>query len=104
MEYCVIFCTVPNKEVGLEIANTLISLKLAACVNIVPGLTSIYSWKGEICNDQELLLIIKTKSNLYTNIEEAINKIHPYEVAEIISMPITSGSHDYLQWIEDVTK
>ncbi|MGB4269062.1 MAG: divalent-cation tolerance protein CutA [Spirochaetota bacterium] len=104
MEYCVIFCTVPNKEVGLNIANTLVSHQLAACVNIVPGLTSIYSWKGNICNEQELLLIIKTRSDLYTNIEEAIKKIHPYEVAEIISIPITSGSHDYLQWIEDVTQ
>ncbi len=104
MEYCVIFCTVPNKEVGLDIANTLVSQQLAACVNIVPNIISIYSWKGKICNDQELLLIIKTKNDLYTKIEEAIKKIHPYEVAEIISMPITCGSHDYLQWIKDITK
>jgi len=104
MEYCVIFCTVPNKEVGLDIATTLVSSQLAACVNIVPGLTSIYTWKGELCNDQELLLIIKTKNNLFANVEEAIKKIHPYEVAEIISLPVISGSHDYLQWIETVTK
>lgn len=104
MEFCVIFCTVPNKDVGLDIANTLVSEQLAACVNIVPGLTSIYTWKGEICNDQELLLIIKTKSNLFTDVKEAIKKIHPYEVAEIISLSVISGSDDYLQWIETVTK
>lgn len=104
MEYCVIFCTVPNNEVGLNIANTLVSKQLAACVNIVPGLTSIYTWKGELCNDQEFLLIIKTKNNLFANIEEAIKKIHPYEVAEIISLPMISGSYEYLQWIETVTK
>lgn len=104
MEYCVIFCTVPNNEVGLDIANTLVAKQLAACVNIVPGLTSIYKWKGELCNDQEFLLIIKSKKNLFANIEEAIKKIHPYEVAEIISLPLISGSYEYLQWIETVTK
>lgn len=104
MEYCVILCTVPNKDVALEIANNLVSNKLAACVNIVPGLTSVYTWKGEICNDQELLCIIKTKKTLYLEVEEAIKKLHPYEVAEIIALPISSGSSDYLQWIENVTK
>jgi len=104
MEFCVIFCTVPHKEVGLDIANTLVSKQLAACVNIVPGLTSIYTWKDELCNDQELLLIIKTKNNLFANVEEVIKKIHPYEVPEIISLPVISGSYDYLQWIETVTK
>ena len=95
MEFCVIFCTVPHKEVGLDIANTLVSKQLAACVNIVPGLTSIYTWKDELCNDQELLLIIKTKNNLFANVEEVIKKIHPYEVPEIISLPVISGSYDY---------
>jgi len=104
MEFCVIFCTVPHKEVGLDIANTLVSKQLAACVNIVPGLTSIYTWKDELCNDQELLLIIKTKNNLFANVEEVIKKIHPYEVPEIISLPVISGSYDYLQWVETVTK
>ncbi|MCX8123845.1 MAG: divalent-cation tolerance protein CutA [Spirochaetes bacterium] len=104
MEYCVIFCTVPSDQVGLEIANTLVSNKLAACVNIIPGLTSIYTWKGEICNDRELLCVIKTKKDLYKEVEEAIKKIHPYEVAEIIALPVTRGSSDYLQWIESVTK
>jgi periplasmic divalent cation tolerance protein len=104
MEFCVIFCTVPHKEVGLDIANTLVSKQLAACVNIVPGLTSIYTWKDELCNDQELLLIIKTKNNLFANVEEVIKKIHPYEVPEIISLPVISGSYDYLQWVKTVTK
>lgn len=104
MEFCVILCTVPNKDVALDIANNLVSNKLAACVNIVPGLTSVYTWKGEICNDQELLCIIKTKKTLYLEVEETIKKLHPYEVAEIIALPISSGSADYLQWIENVTK
>ncbi|MGQ9843478.1 MAG: divalent-cation tolerance protein CutA [Spirochaetota bacterium] len=104
MEYCVIFCTVPNNEVGLDIANTLVSKQLAACVNIVPGLTSIYTWEGKLCNDQEFLLIIKSKNNLFAHIEEAIKKIHPYKVAEIISLPVISGSNEYLQWIQTVTK
>ncbi len=104
MEYCVIFCTVPSNEVGQEIANNLVSSKLAACVNIVPGLTSIYTWKGEICTDPELLCIIKTKKNLFKEVEEAIKRIHPYEIAEIIALPVISGSSDYLHWIESVTK
>ncbi len=104
MEAIVIFCTVPDTEVAEKIANHLVSSKLAACVNIVPQLTSIYFWKNEVCKDPELLLIIKTKKSLYTQVENAIKSIHPYEVAEIIAVPIILGSQEYLGWINDVTK
>ncbi len=104
MEAIVIFCTVPNTEVAEKIANHLVSSKLAACVNIVPQLTSIYTWKHELCNDSELLLIIKTKKNLYEMVENAIKSLHPYEIAEIIALPIVMGSTEYLGWVHDVTK
>ena len=104
MDYIVVFCTVPDKESGLQIANELVSQKIAACVNIVPGITSIYTWNGQICNDQELLLIIKAKKTHYNEIEDVIKKLHTYQVPEIIALSIVDGSKNYLQWIIEVTK
>lgn len=103
MNYIVVLCTVPDKEVALHIASTLVSQKIAACVNIVPGITSLYSWKGEICNDQELMLIIKAKKNNFSDLELAIKKMHPYEVPEIIALSVIDGANNYLQWIDEVT-
>lgn len=99
----VIFCTVPNEEVAGKVAQVLVEGKLAACVNIVPGLVSVYSWKGEICRDNELLCIIKSQEGLFKKIEAAVRSVHPYEVPEIIALPIIKGHAPYLAWIHDVT-
>lgn len=104
METIILFCTVPNNDVGVLIAQTLVERRLAACVNIIPGLTSVYFWKDEVCKDQELLLIIKTKKSCYAEVENEIKHLHPYEVPEIIALPIISGSHDYLEWLCKSTK
>ena len=104
MEAIVVFCTVPNNEVAERIATNLVRSQLAACVNIIPHLTSIYTWKNELYNDSELLLVIKTKKNLFPLVEEAIKSYHPYEIAEIIALPVIAGSSDYIGWIYDVTK
>jgi len=100
----VVLITVPNNDVAEKIANVLVTEHLAACVNIVPEVTSTYFWKGEVCKDKELLLIIKTRSSLLGKLIEAVRKVHPYEVPEIIALPIVAGFNEYLKWVEEVTR
>uniref|UniRef100_A0A0K0FY97 Novel protein (inferred by orthology to a zebrafish protein) n=1 Tax=Strongyloides venezuelensis TaxID=75913 RepID=A0A0K0FY97_STRVS len=102
--FSVVYVTVPKMEIAKTIARSVVEEKLAACVNIVPGITSIYSWKGNIEVDQEFLLIIKTKKNLLDELKSQIIKDHPYDVPEFIALPIEEGSDPYLQWINNQTK
>ena len=102
-EFIVILCTVPTKEDGIKIAKKLVEEELAACVNITDRVMSVYKWKGEICNDEEFLLVIKTKKPLFNTLSKLIISLHPYEVPEVISLPITDGLEEYLNWIEDNT-
>ena len=101
--YILIYITVPTREVGEDIARMLVSGKMAACVNIVPGLTSIYNWRGNVEMDSELLLIIKTRNALFEELSTAVKQIHPYDVPEIIGIPIIAGSNAYLDWIDSET-
>ncbi len=102
--YITIFCTVPSEHVGIEIASEIVSKKIGACGNLVPSLTSIYTWNNEVCRDDELLLIIKTREDLFGKVEKAITRLHPYDVPEIIAMPIIQGNKEYLDWISDTTE
>ena len=97
----VVLCTTPDMECANKIAHFLIKEKLAACCNILPKITSVYSWQGKVEQDNEHLLIIKTKSNNFKNLEDAITKLHPYDLPEIISVDITAGSKKYLDWISE---
>ena len=104
MEECLmVFSTVGSEEEGVKIAKNLVEAKMAACINIVPKLRSIYRWKGEVCDDPEVLLIIKTRKDLFEKLKERIIKLHSYEVAEVIAIPIVSGSEAYLNWLLEVT-
>ena len=96
----VILSTAPNIDEAKQIARHLVENHLAACVNIVPKVTSIYEWQGEIVEDSEALLIIKAAD--FAKVEEAIKKLHSYEVPEIISFEVDEGSRDYLEWMRDV--
>ena len=98
--YQIIFCTCPDLETASGLAHTLIKDKSAACVNILPGLTSIYPWQNKIEIAQEHLLIIKTRADQYQTVETLINTLHPYELPEIIAVPVERGLPDYLQWID----
>lgn len=102
-EYQIILTTCPDQSYAEDLARQLIQAELAACVNIVPGLTSIYKWDGEIKTGTEVQLIIKTRSTNYPQIEQYITSLHPYELPEIISVPITNALPDYLQWIDFAT-
>lgn len=104
MEFIVIYCTVPNKKEGKEIAKALVEHKLAACVNIIDKMVSIFSWDGKFCEEKEALLMIKTKKELFENAKLVIQKLHSYTVPEIISLPITQADETYLKWIEHETR
>jgi len=81
------------------IAATLVADNLAACVNILPGVTSVYRWEGNIARDAESLLLIKTNSNLWSEFEKRVHEIHPYDIPEIICVPIEKGAKPYLDWL-----
>jgi periplasmic divalent cation tolerance protein len=92
-------CTCPDKETAEKIARLLVADKLAACVNILPNITSIYSWQDQIEAADEQLLIIKSPQTNYQAIETAIRSHHPYELPEIIAVPIERGLPEYINWI-----
>lgn len=103
MDYIVILCTTNTQESAEYIASTLVEDRLVACVNILPQIKSVYRWKNKIVNDNELLLIIKTKKEFFNKVKNKIVEIHPYEVPEVISIDITDGTKDYLDWIASET-
>ncbi|XP_057787615.1 protein CutA, chloroplastic-like isoform X3 [Salvia miltiorrhiza] len=100
----VVYVTVPNKEAGKKLAESIVKERLAACVNRVPGVESVYEWKGEIQTDSEELLIIKTRESLLEALTEHVKANHEYEVPEVISLPITGGNLQYLEWIKNSTR
>ena len=100
----VVMVTVGNGEEALTIARTLVEEKMVACANIVPHIRSIYRWKGEVCDEDEQLLIMKTRSELFPALQDRIRKLHSYEVPEIISVPIADGLPDYLNWVVENTQ
>jgi periplasmic divalent cation tolerance protein len=102
--YLVALVTVPSTDVGRDVARALLDRKLAACVNIVPSISSFYTWEGEVCVDEEKLLIIKTTESAFDGLASAVKEIHPYDVPEIIALPLAAGSKDYLDWIHQVVK
>ncbi|KAH9756343.1 protein CutA [Citrus sinensis] len=100
----VVYVTVPNKEAGKKLAESIVKAKLAACVNRVPGIESVYEWKGEIQTDAEELLIIKTRQSLLETLTEHVKANHEYDVPEVIALPITGGSQPYLEWLKSSTR
>lgn len=101
--YILVFITVPSAEVAQDIATLLVDDNLAACVNIVPGIRSIYCWQEAVQEDEELLLIAKTRSTLFDRLATTVKRVHPYDVPEVIALPILAGSNEYLAWIDTVT-
>jgi periplasmic divalent cation tolerance protein len=100
MSVCVVLVTCPDEPVAKAIASDLIQNRHAACVNILPAITSLYLWEGAVCEDSEWLLVIKTTHAAFERLEAQIMAIHPYEVPEIIALPVTEGSTPYLQWVQ----
>ena len=104
-DYVVVLITVPNQEIGEKIAHHLLDHNLAACVNFISQVRSLYLWQSSIQDDQEVLLLVKTRASLFdTQLVPAVKALHPYQVPEIIALPILMGSRSYLDWISDVTQ
>ncbi len=94
-----VFVTSPPGHPATRIANTLITRRLAACVNIIPRIDSIFWWKGKVSRSREALLMIKTTSAAYPRLEATVRKLHPYELPEIIAVRIGRGYRPYTQWV-----
>ncbi|HYQ72838.1 MAG TPA: divalent-cation tolerance protein CutA [Gammaproteobacteria bacterium] len=97
----IVLCTVPKRETAEMIADALVSEQLAACINILPGVTSVYRWQGAVEHSEELLLIIKTRKTAWPVLEARIQALHPYELPEIVAVPITTGEAEYIQWLKN---
>ena len=96
-------CTCPDRETAEQIANALVDQGLAACINLMPQITSIYKWEGKRERSDEILLLIKTSRERYSDLERAILSLHPYELPEIIAVPVERGLAGYLNWVEKCT-
>ncbi len=98
--YILVHVTVKNTEEGRKIAKSLVKHRLAACVNITPEVESHFWWKDKLDTAKEAMLFIKTKETLLPELIKSIKKLHSYSIPEIIALPITGGSRDYLEWID----
>jgi len=98
------FSTCKDVRQANRIARTLVKEKLAACVNIIPGIASIYTWKGKIEEGKEVLLVIKSRSSLSKRLTARVKALHSYSVPEVVTLPIASGNPDYLRWVRESTR
>lgn len=96
--------TVDTEKEAKRIAGALVESHIAACVNIIPKVVSIYEWQNEICEETELLLVIKTKGDRIEDLKATLDELHPYEVPELLFLPVQDGLPDYLHWLFENTK
>lgn len=102
-KYVIITATFPDKESAKQTARLLVEKKLAACVQMFP-IESIYMWQGKVCDEGEIMLLIKSNTELFPQISAVIKENHSYEVPEIVQIPVTDGLPEYLKWIGDCTE
>ena len=103
-EHLLVLCSCPGSITAKQIANELVAGNLAACVKIVPGVTSVYRWVGKVDTAEEFQLFIKTSADRYPDLESKIKALHPYELPEISAVPIVEGYGEYLNWIDNSTQ
>jgi len=94
-----VITNLPNRETALRIAERLIAERLAACVNVLGECTSVYRWRGAVQQESEVPVFIKTRPELYGRVEDAVRALHPYELPEIVAVPISAGLAGYLDWV-----
>jgi periplasmic divalent cation tolerance protein len=103
MTALIVFSTFPDESAARVSAGKLVEERLAACVNILPGLTSLYRWEGKLQTSEEVLLVIKTTRESYPRLESALKACHPYELPEILAVAVDAGLPEYLQWVAHET-
>ncbi|MDH4028779.1 MAG: divalent-cation tolerance protein CutA [Nitrospirota bacterium] len=96
--------TAANEDEAAAIARSLVETRLAACVNIIKNVRSVYAWQGKIEDDAEVIMIAKTRKGLFEALAKKVRELHSYKVPEIIALPVVGGSEDYLKWIRESTK
>jgi periplasmic divalent cation tolerance protein len=101
MTEILVLSTTDSLELAQKIASALVEAREAACVNIVPGIRSVYRWEGKMCEEAEVLLLIKSTAERFEAINARIRRLHTFQVPEVIVVPITAGDPSYLQWIRD---
>ena len=104
MKFNIVYITFGNKDQANEIGKILVSERLVACVNIIDNINSIYWWDGKIQNDNEVVLIAKTRDSLVSKIIERVKSLHSYTCPCVVSLPITGGNKDFLKWIQKETQ
>jgi periplasmic divalent cation tolerance protein len=100
----VVFVTTSSEEEATGLARRAVEADLAACANVLPAIRSIFRWEGAIVDEQEALIILKSRADLFDDLASLLKRHHSYSVPEIIAVPIANGSADYLKWIRDVTR
>jgi periplasmic divalent cation tolerance protein len=103
MEALVVYITAPNEEEAAKIAKILVEERLAGCVNIIKDIRSIYSWQGKLEDEKEVLMIVKTRLELFSALTSKVKELHSYTVPEVIAMPIVDGSEEYIKWLKEAT-
>ena len=103
-DFLVVFVTVPDADLAANLAKALVAEKLVACVSILPGLRSVYAWEGKVCDEEEILCVLKTRRALFAAVRERVTALHPYQVPEIIALPLVEGNAPYLAWLRDETR
>ncbi len=98
-ELCVVLVTAPDEETGRRLARLVVDRRLAACVNLVPGISSTYRWEGAVREDTEVLLLVKTLPDRLAALESALRAAHPYDVPEIVALPSLATHGPYLAWV-----
>ena len=104
MSETISFTTCKDRRQAARIARALVKEKLAACVNIVPGIASIYVWEGKLEEGREVLLLIKSRAALSKRLTARVKQLHSYAVPEVVTVPIASGNPDYLRWVRESTR
>ena len=100
----VVLVACPSHAVALDLSQQLVTCHLAACVNVIPGIISVYEWEGALCQEAEVLMVVKTTSQAVEALIEFVQAHHPYKCPEIVALPIVAGSHPYLSWVMQQAK
>jgi periplasmic divalent cation tolerance protein len=99
----IVLTNMPDRDAALKLARELVAKRLVACVNVLAGCTSVYRWKGEVEEAGEVPVLIKTRAGRYDEVEAEIRRLHPYELPEIVAVPVTRGLDEYLEWVNGET-